>query len=133
VVEIVDFCVGRDLMGSDNFENAAVFDEQGGGTHGIRRYDAAGKEGAKIHSERRIRIRAGEILVRMRTERRLISAGFQVSKIDNSSRKKCWVVVWRAYTCRLARASGWLSCRNFGTAGENARGIGNEGIGGDKT
>jgi hypothetical protein len=32
--------------------------------------------------------RARENLVRIGTERRLISAGFQVGKIDNSSRKK---------------------------------------------
>jgi hypothetical protein len=34
-----------------------LFDEQSAGTHGIRRYDAEGNEGAQIHSEKRIRIR----------------------------------------------------------------------------
>src|ERR1700675_548998 len=49
-----------------------------------------------------------ENLVRMRGKRRLIASAFQVSKIDNSRRKKCCVAVCRAYTCRLPRAFGCL-------------------------
>jgi hypothetical protein len=46
-------CLGRDLLGSDNLEDSVSFDEQGGWTHGVRGYHAAGEEGAQIHSEKR--------------------------------------------------------------------------------
>ena len=39
--EIVDFGVGRDLIGRDEVENFFSFDEEGGGPDGVRSYDAA--------------------------------------------------------------------------------------------
>src|SRR5580658_435417 len=95
---------------------------------------ASGVTTRRERKARRLIVRSGsgEKIASSRTERRLISAGFQVSKIDNSSRKKCWVVVWRAYTCRLARASGRVCCGDFGVVREYACGIQNEWIGGDK-
>jgi hypothetical protein len=55
IAEIPDFGVFRNLMGSDYFEDAVSFDQQSGGTHGVRRYNTAGNEGAETHRERRIR------------------------------------------------------------------------------
>jgi len=58
--KIADFCLGWDLIRSDDVQDAVSFDEQGGWTHGGRRYNPAGNEGAQIHSEKRNRRKSRE-------------------------------------------------------------------------
>ena len=55
--KIVEFCLGRDFIGSDDVEDAVSFDEQSGWTHGVWSYNTSRKEGAQTHSEKRIQIR----------------------------------------------------------------------------
>ena len=105
VGKIINRRVGRDLMGSYDVEDATVFYEQGGGTDGVWGDYTLRNEGAESHRRREEPRRARE----SRPERRRIAFSFQVSKIDKSRRKKCEAAVWRAYTCRLARAFEWFS------------------------
>ena len=60
IAKIMHLCLGRDLLGSDNLEDAVSFDEQGGWTHGLLGHNAAGEEGAQIHSEKRNRRKSRE-------------------------------------------------------------------------
>jgi len=60
ITEIMDLCLGRDLLGSDNVEDAVSFNKQGGWTHGAGSHNAAGEEGAQVHSEKRTRRKSRE-------------------------------------------------------------------------
>jgi hypothetical protein len=117
-------------MGSDDVADAIFFDEQGGVADHVWGYYPARKEGAQTHSE----CGPGENAVRIKPERRLISAAFQVSKIDNSRRKKCSVAVLPGIYLPIGVSVQGPFSRNFGKAWENASGDKwNEWIGGDKT
>jgi hypothetical protein len=89
VAKIVELGVGGNLIGRDYVEQAFSFDKKSGGADRVWRYNSAGEKGAQNHSKTGAREQIQE-LVRIRLERRRIASPFQVSKIDNSRRKKCW-------------------------------------------
>jgi hypothetical protein len=79
IAKILRFRLSRRLIHGNDAADSLSFDQNGGGTHPVRRYYPAGKKGVQTHGNTKF----SESSVRTKTEPSFISSLFQGVKIDN--------------------------------------------------